>query len=317
MHQGTTSPIPKTKILLTGASGFVGGHLIAALRDSYDLHAISQSSRGIEGIEQVYTWEKISVISGPFDAVIHMAGLAHDTQNKREEADYFAVNVGLTEKLLERLNKWNTNTFVYLSSVKAVVDSTSSNVLTEESTSIAQNVYGRSKLEAEQLILASNEVQSMVVLRPVLIYGKGQKGNLNTLHKLIDKGVWFPFKNWVNSRSVLSINNLTSAVQSILKSSIPIGVYFISDDKPVSTVGLLRLIGKGIGKNVSFIGIPNGIIRMMIAVLPKKLKQFTDKILGSLEVDNSKLKSALNIKEMPFRTEDDLPLAFNRPESEN
>ncbi len=301
----------QSKVLLTGSTGFVGKQVVECLSPTYELHAITTRSTQIEGISKTYQWDSLDTINDSYDAVIHMAGLAHDTQNKRDESEYYDVNVGLTEKILEKLKSWNTSIFVYLSSVKAVVDSTSSEILSEKDISTASNVYGRSKLATEQLILSSKEAQSMVVLRPVLIYGKGQKGNLNTLHKLISKGVWFPFKNWVNRRSVLSINNLTAVIQSNLQTPIPTGVYFVSDDDPISTVRLLQLIGKGFDKKIRFIAMPNGMIKFAIGVLPKKLKSFTDKILGSLEVDNSKLKLALGINEMPYRTTDDLPKAFS------
>ena len=114
----------------------------------------------------LYTWETIETISDSYLAVIHLAGLAHDTQNQRDESDYFNVNVGLTQKLIAQLDKWNVSTFIYLSSVKAVVDSTSSTSITEDAKLTAKNVYGRSKLAAEQAILSSNAYANKIVLRP-------------------------------------------------------------------------------------------------------------------------------------------------------
>lgn len=304
--------MPQIKILLTGASGFVGTHVVACLQDKYELHAISHQAKKINGISTLYTWESIETISDSYFAVIHLAGLAHDTQNKRVEADYFEVNVGLTKKLLAQLDKWNVTTFIYLSSVKAVTDSTSSTLITEETKSTANNVYGRSKLAAEQSIMASSASANKIVLRPVLIYGPGQKGNLNALERLIHKGLWFPFKNWNNKRSVLSVHNLTSIIQVLLKKSIPSGVYFIADDTPVSTVDILNAIGSGSNQNVRFIPIPNGLISFGLSVLPRRLRSFTDKIFGSLEVDNNKLKTALGISTMPNDTSIDLPRSFKK-----
>lgn len=301
-------------ILLTGASGFVGSHVVKALEE-HTLTAISTKVSEIRGVDNVYTWNQINGIHGPYDAVIHMAGLAHDTQNNKDESAYFDVNVGLTKTLLENMKRWNCGQFIYISSVKAAVDSTSIEVLNEDFTSTCTNVYGRSKLAAERLILDSDAIINRIMLRPVMIYGPGQKGNLNILEKLIHKGIWFPFKNWQNKRSVLSINNLTFAIKDILNKKIATGVYFIADDSAISTVDILKSIGKGINRKVRFVSITNGLIQFGLKLLPKILKSFTDKALGSLEVDNSKLKKALGISTMPHNTASDLPRAFKEQSS--
>lgn len=179
--------------------------------------------------------------------------------------------------------------------------------------STAKNVYGRSKLQAEVKILKQDTSINRIILRPVMICGTGQKGNLNTLQKWIEKGMWFPFKNWKNRRSVLSVNNLTSTIKMIVDKPISSGVYCISDDKPISTTDILGYIGKGINCKVRFISVPNWLIKLGLKLLPNKLSAITDKVLGSLEVDNSKLKSALGIIEMPLDTKTELPAAFTSP----
>ena len=147
--------MPPYKILLTGATGFVGGHVIKQLKEDYSLYAISSKKTDIEHITKTFSWNEIESIEETFEAVIHMAGLAHDTQNNKDESVYFDVNVGLTKTLLENMKRWNCGQFIYISSVKAAVDSTSIEVLNEDFTSACTNVYGRSKLTAERLILDS------------------------------------------------------------------------------------------------------------------------------------------------------------------
>lgn len=303
--------MPPSKILLTGSSGFVGSHVIKQLKNDFTLYAISTKATANEYVSKTYAWNEINNIEESFDAVIHMAGLAHDTQNKNAESAYFEVNVGLTEKLLENISNWNCSTFIYISSVKAAVDSTANHVLTEEMPSTASNVYGRSKLKAEQVIMNHNNTIDRIILRPVMVYGRAQKGNLITLEKWIRKGLWFPFKQWKNKRSVLSVNNLSSVIKTVVKNPIPSGVYFISDDRPVSTSDILKSIGKGINRKVRLIPVPNWLIKLGLAILPNKIKAITDKVLGSLEVDNSKLKSGLGITEMPYKTEIELPASFS------
>jgi nucleoside-diphosphate-sugar epimerase len=303
--------MPKLNILLTGASGFVGTHVVTALEE-HTLAAISTKATEIMGVNEVYTWSQIEEIPGPFDAVIHMAGLAHDTENKNSESDYFKVNKDLTELLLDQVSRWNCKQFVYLSSVKAVVDSTSSDILNETLVSSAKGIYGRSKLAAEQSIMEHKTITNHVILRPVMIYGKGQKGNLTMLENLVRKGMIFPFKNWGNARSVLSINNLTATIQSILSKPIKSGIYFIADDNPVSTVEILQSIGKGLKTEVRLLSIPNGFIQFCLKLVPSRLKAMTDKVLGSLVVDNSKIKKELGISAMPYNTATDLPHSFKK-----
>jgi nucleoside-diphosphate-sugar epimerase len=303
------SEVTRLNILITGASGFVGSHIVNSL-STHELSAISYSSKNIPGIKTTFSWDQLGEIEGPFHSVVHLAGLAHDTQNKKTESDYFDVNEGLTKKLLYQVDRWNCKQFIYLSSVKAIVDSTAPEELNEQTKSTAKGVYGRSKLAAEEVIIDKASNLNYAILRPVMIYGKGQKGNLNMLHKLVERGMVFPFKNWNNSRSILSINNLIASIQSMLIKPIPSGVYFIADDGSVSTVDILDSIGRSRNIKVRLLGAPNGLIRLVIKILPRRLRSFSDKVLGSLVVDNTKLKNALLIKEMPFSTEAELVSTF-------
>lgn len=299
-------------LLLTGPSGFVGSHIIKSLGSQFEIDALTTSDKEINGVRNQYKWSEIDKIEANYVAVIHAAGLAHDTQNNRLESEYFEVNEGLTKLLLSHAGKWEIQSFIYLSSIKAIFDSTASKTIDETVESTATHVYGRSKLAAEKAIQEHDSNFSKVILRPVMIYGKGQKGNLKTLEKWIRKGIIFPFGKWDNKRSVLSINNLTYCIQQIIDKPIPTGSYFIADDDAISTVEMLNAIGKGIHKKARFIGVPNSIIRFGLKLLPNKLKSITDKVLGSLTVDNKKLKTALHINQMPFQTSTELPAAITK-----
>lgn len=299
--------------MLTGASGFVGGHLIDELSKTYELHAVSTKKKSIQGIARVYNWGELELINDTFYGVVHLAGLAHDTSNTRKESEYFEVNRDLTARLVKKAKDWEITSFIYLSSVKASVDSTSDIILTEDVSSEAKQVYGRSKLAGEQEILKNTEDFKKVILRPVMIYGKGQKGNLKSLEKFIIKRLPFPFKHWRNRRSMLYIGNLTSTITQILRHPIDSGVYFIADDQATSTVELLKYIGNGLSTQPRFIGIPNSVISAFKKVLPGKLDKLADKLLGSLEVDTTKLKTALKIKQMPYSTEQGFTKLYSKP----
>ncbi|MBO6516851.1 MAG: NAD-dependent epimerase/dehydratase family protein [Bacteroidia bacterium] len=302
----------KSKILLTGASGFVGRHVIDELGSDYELHAVSTSTQQLPGIEKQFHWDKLHDVNDSYLAVIHLAGLAHDTSSSAGEQAYFDVNQGLTRKLLDHCIQLHPKTFIYLSSVKAVVDSTSDTIVTEETPSSATNVYGRSKLAAEKEVAKAELKATKICLRPVMIYGKGQKGNLTTLEKLIHRGIPFPFKYWKNQRSVLFITNLTKVLRRLVETPIASGTYFVADDEATSTVGLLKYIGEGMRKKPRFVPVPNGLIRFLRSLLPQKVKHTADKILGSLEVDNNKLKSELGITQMPFATQQGFVLTYSK-----
>jgi len=290
------------KLLITGASGFIGSHLIHELSE-FSLDAISSSKDKIVSIDNCFSWNKLDEITGTYDAIIHLAGLAHDTSNQRSEKDYFDVNVGLTEKLLDIGDRLHIKTFICLSSVKAVVDSVANYTLTEDDKSTATHVYGRSKREAESVILNHISSYTKLIYRPVLVYGPNQKGNLGTLESLLHKGIPLPLKSWRNRRSVLYVKNLCSAIHLSLKSKIESGVYFVADDQPVSTAQLLHHIGKGIGSEPRLFSIPEFIIKMLISFPIQSIQHQTNKVYGSLEVSNRKLLSALNIERMPYSTE--------------
>lgn len=291
------------KLLITGASGFIGTHLIYELSE-FSIDAISSSQAKIHGIDKCYSWDKLDEITNTYDAIIHLAGLAHDTTNQRTEKDYFDVNVGLTKKLLGIGERLQIKTFVYLSSVKAVVDSVAHHTLNEEEDSSATHVYGRSKREAENIILNHNSKFSKLIFRPVLVYGPNQKGNLNTLEKFVLKGIPLPIKGWNNKRSVLFVKNLCSIVCSSLHKRIESGVYFVADDQPVSTEQLLNYIGKGLGAKPRLFSIPQFIIKTMLDFPLRSIRSQANKVFGSLEVSNRKLTSALNIETMPYSTEE-------------
>ncbi|MCB9262696.1 MAG: NAD-dependent epimerase/dehydratase family protein [Flavobacteriales bacterium] len=299
----------KKNILITGATGFVGKHVLEEF-SSQNVFALSSSVKAIDGVDEVFSWDELDKINRTFDAVIHLAGLAHDTQNKRDEQDYFDVNEGLTKKLLSHCTRWQVRTFIYLSSVKAVVDSTSDDVLDEDSKSTAKGVYGRSKLAAERAIEKSNFNGTKIILRPVMIYGKGQKGNLKALETIVNKGIPYPFGKWDNKRSVLYVKNLTFCIKKLIDNQGESGTYFISDDSPISTTQMLQYIGNGINKKPHLVSIPNGLIRFVRSISPNKVKNILDKVLGSLEVDNMKLLKALNWNKMPYETKESFEKTF-------
>src|SRR5690606_37179651 len=263
-------------ITITGASGFVGQNLVSYLRDRH--HEV----RGLS----LRNTNWLSHIGGDTDAVIHLAGKAHDTANTSADAEYFKINRDLTIELFDLFLKSNIRDFFYFSSVKAVAD-TVDGVLEEDVEGKPFTSYGKSKLEAEQYLLAQAlpEGKRLFIIRPCMIHGPGNKGNLNLLYKVVEKGIPWPLASFENCRSFLSIDNLCYLIeQMLIQTDLPSGVYNFSDDEAVSTNELVTIIGNSLGKKNQLWRIPKGLIRGVVKigdVLPlplnsERLKKLTE-----------------------------------------
>lgn len=292
------------KILITGASGFVGQHLASAFNQKYELTALSRTSN-VEGFDQVQTWNELETNECNYDVVIHLAGLAHDTSNKRQESDYFDVNEGLTTQLVKWINKSGNHacTLIYLSSIKTY---SGEDVITELSEQNPDSVYGRSKLAAEKSIVTHlRDKCSYHILQPVMIYGKGNKGNLPRLFSMFNK-IPYPFKKYPNQRSILSVNNLTWVVESLILKKVESGKYIVADDTPISTWEMLSSLFIGGPLNLKSFSIPNAMVRCLLSLSRILGIQASEKILGNLVVDNRKVRDVLRVHNMPFETKSEL-----------
>jgi nucleoside-diphosphate-sugar epimerase len=248
------------KILVTGASGFVGNFLLAALRDAgHEVRAASRSRVEQQGIDYVLAPEL-----GPdadwghallgVDVVIHLAGRAHvPSKNADAETDevYFLINTEGTRALAEQAAAAGAKHFVFLSSCHAVA-AESGAILNAETTPRPLSAYGRSKLEAERAIrkALSNTACAWTILRPPLVYGKGNKANFGLLLKLVSSGIPLPLGSVRNRRSFIYVENLVDVIVACLGNPKAFGkTYLPSDGEDVSTPELIRKIAKA---NLSF-----------------------------------------------------------------
>ncbi|MCT2409536.1 NAD-dependent epimerase/dehydratase family protein [Chryseobacterium antibioticum] len=287
------------KIIITGASGFVGQNLLKYLEEK-ECHIESLSLRKV--------WE----IDKNADAVIHLAGKAHDTENTSADDEYFRINTELTKKLFDKFLDSNINDFIYFSSVKATAD-TVGGILDEEHISDPKTPYGKSKLLAEQYLLSKGlpEGKRMIIIRPCMIHGPGNKGNLNLLYKIVEKGIPWPLASFENQRSFLSIDNLNFLILQILKTkNIQSGIYNFADDDFISTNQLIRIISNASGKTSRLWNVPAGLIsfaakvgdKIKIPLNSERLKKLTE----SYVVSNKKIKNALEITKLPVSAEEGL-----------
>ena len=216
--------------------GFVGKNLILNLVSECQFVILKRGG-------DIYVIEE-------YHAIIHLAGLAHDLKNTSSSQEYYEVNTELTKKVYDAFLASEAKVFITLSSVKAVADEFEGE-LTEQHLPIPITHYGKSKLLAEQYIF-SNEIpegKRVYVLRPCMIHGPRNKGNLNLLYKIVSKGLPWPLGSFENSRSYLSIENLCFIIKELIESEdIPSGVYNVADDLPLSTNEVIKLIAEITGK---------------------------------------------------------------------
>src|SRR3546814_352464 len=179
-------------VILTGSSGFVGQNLTPFLSNKGG-NIFALSLRGAWGTK----------LPGQYEAIIHLAGKAHDTRNTSNPEEYFQVNTELTRKLFDRFLQGDARDFIYFSSVKAVAD-TVEDMLSEDMMPAPQTPYGQSKWRAEQYLNSQllPAGKRLFILRPCMIHGPGNKGNLNLLYQVVSKGLPWPLAAFDNERSL-------------------------------------------------------------------------------------------------------------------
>jgi nucleoside-diphosphate-sugar epimerase len=200
--------------------------------------------------------------------------------------------------------------------VKAVADEVEG-ALTEEQTSNPITHYGKSKLLAEQYIL-SKEIpkgKRVYVLRPCMIHGPGNKGNLNLLYKLASKGIPWPLGVFDNKRSFCSIDNLMFIIKELIdRKDIPSGIYNVADDEVLSTNDVISVLAESQNKRAKIWNVPKGLIKSLAKLgdvfhLPLTTERL-QKLTESYVVSNQKIKSAIG-KDLPVSAKDGLLKTFN------
>lgn len=296
------------KILITGAYGFIGNNLALYLKEKYELWALDVTEVQEGLYNRFYTWTQLDEI--PFDdidTIIHLAGKAHDTKNKAEVESYFSVNTGLTQKIFDKFIISDSKSFIFFSSVKAVADFVEGEKLTEDVIPKPLGPYGESKIKAEEYIRSKEWGDKKVyIFRPCMIHGPGNKGNLNLLYNVINKGFPYPLGKFDNKRSFTSIGNLCYIIDKIISMlpTVSSGIYNISDDNPLSTNELISIICKALDKKTKIWNIPLGLIKFCVKlgdILHLPLNSFRlNKLTETYIVDNSKLKKSLGINSLPI-----------------
>lgn len=305
------------QILITGASGFVGTNLINYFSPIVDteIDVLDLGQKVYERVVSNYHWDELDFVPMDlYDDVIHLAGKAHDTRNKSRREVYFEINLGLTKRIFDRFLNSKARNFIYFSSVKAAADVVKGGILTEDVIPSPVGPYGESKLMAEEYLMDFIKKQddrlkhkNVYILRPCMIHGPGNKGNLNLLYGVVNKGIPWPLGAFNNHRSFTSIDNLCFIIQKLINSDIPSGIYNIADDEPVSTNRLIELISEVIGSKSKIINVNPRFIKGMsrfgdffhLPINSLRLQKLTENYI----VSNEKIKSALGLDKLPISAE--------------
>lgn len=324
-------------ILITGIHGFVGSNLVAALCEHHTLYGLDIIFPEKKGVVRTFSWGDIETTSFPmqclprFDAIIHLSGKAHDTKNQSAAQVYFDINTGLTRKIFDFFLESDARKFIFFSSVKAVADSVVGDVLREDVLPTPVGPYGESKIAAEDYIkehfvlsdtFSVNKGKTfsfkednvrysdkrVYILRPCMIHGPGNKGNLNLLYNVVKKGIPWPLGDFENKRSFTSIDNLCYVVEGLLTKDVASGIYHMGDDEALSTNELIALMCEAMGKEPHIWKMNRKMMEgcaglgtlLHLPLNTERLRKLTENYV----VSNEKIKSALGIDRMPVRAAD-------------
>ncbi len=273
------------KILLTGATGFVGNYFINKYSEKYNIETFSFLKDNLEKLE-------LNI----FSTIIHLSALVHQMGGASKE-EYERINVIQTLQLAQKAKDSGVKHFIFMSSVKVYGEETNV-AYSESSVCHPQDEYGRSKLKAEITLQKLEDDNFKVsIIRTPIVYGYGVKANIKNLINLTKKVPLLPFSDIKNRRSMVYIGNLCHLTNILIEKEKK-GIFLASDDEPLSTTKLIELIAKELDKKVYLIKVP------FFGTLLKVLKpSFYKRLYGSLEVDNSKTKEILDLKN-PYSVED-------------
>ncbi len=281
------------RVLVTGATGFIGKALIPALtKEGFAVRAAARDPERITATSEV---ERVAMpdLAAPPDwsaalegvsHVIHLAGIAHAPGALPDDV-YMQINAEAVGALAAQA-KGKVERLVLMSSVRAQAGLSAAEAITETGTPRPTDIYGRSKLEAERLLVASGEPYT--VLRPAVVYGQGVKGNIAALATIAKTPMPLPFGGLDNRRSLLAIENLVSAVAHVLKTPQTRNeTYLVADAGSISVANLVSAMRDGLGRPSLLVKVPQGAVKRLM----KSFGRETDweRVCGAFVIDASKL----------------------------
>ena len=284
------------KILVTGATGFVGRYLVNDLSKTDEVIACvrKKSSFLPSSVQQIVSNNFFDIaIPKDTDVIVHLAGIAHNKNNSVDE--FKRINVDGTLELARKALESNIKRFIFISSIGVNGNSTHGKAFTEQDTPNPTNDYTKSKYEAEKALakLFENTNIDLVIIRPPLIYAHDAPGNFSKLLMLIKLGQFLPFGCTHNQRSFIAIENLVSFITACIYHDTKINeTFLIADDEVISTKQLIQCVSSGMGKSMILLPVPTKLLSML-ADATGKVGIF-EQLYGNLQIDNRKAKKFFN-----------------------
>jgi UDP-glucose 4-epimerase len=286
-----------TRVLVTGASGFVGRPLCDALADAGYLVRAAMRDRRAAGFPRDIEIARLPDLSGPVDwapllagvdAVVHLAAIAHAGREVPDTA-YEQVNHQATAAFARAAAAANVQRFVFVSSIGAQSAATADHPLTEDDAARPTKVYGRAKLAAEDAVRASGV--RYTILRPMLVYGPNAKGNIARLGWLAGLPVPLPFASLTAPRSLLALDNLISAIRFAIEDDRAANETFIVADAETITVAeIVAILRAASGRRPALVPVPPGLMAIAANLLGRR--EQWDQLAGSLVASPAKLMAA-------------------------
>lgn len=316
----------KKRILITGVRGFIGTNLkeYLKLQSGYHITGASRNRENLEGksdfLDDICSYDELCKNEAQrdskhsFDAFVHLAGKVIHGQQKKNEKEYFQVNFEQTKRIYDQfLEDPKANKFIFLSTIHVLTEKPEG-VIDESYTPKPFTPYGISKFNAENYIKHNARPgKKYYILRPTMIHGPGNKGNLNMLYSVISRGFPYLLGSVNNCRSFTSIENLTFVIHELLQNDIQLGLYHIADDEPTYSHDLIRLIGKVTGRKARIIFVPLKLLKiisklgnyMHLPINDHRLLKLTEDFV----VSNEKIKNAIG-KPLPVPPKEGLEKAL-------
>lgn len=283
-------------LVLGGNSGFIGGHLSQKLKDPFQCQFVSMRN---------LSWLNDDLQT---DCVINLVGKAHDFTGKATEDDFYFANFELAKKAFEIFISSQANLFIHISSLAAIEEVESAKSLSENSTYNAVSPYGKSKQAAEEWLMSQKlpAGKKLIILRPPMVHGAGDKGNLRQLFSIVSKGIPYPLVRFKNKRSFLSIDNFCYFIEQILlqNDKMNSGIYHLADDETLSSNEIVKIMKQETGLKIPCFPLPKHIVSWL-SKLGDHTRAFPlntwrlKKLTSNLVVSNKKIKIALAIQRLP------------------
>jgi nucleoside-diphosphate-sugar epimerase len=287
--------VTRKVVLITGASGFIGKHVVSTLASSgWVVRAVARDPAAIperSGVQHVALADLArpsdwSALVAGVSHLVHLAGIA-DAPGQLPDEVYTRINTDAVGELAQAATG-RVERFVLMSSVRAQSGLAAEHVITEKDFPQPTDAYGRSKLAAERLLKESGV--PFTVLRPVVVYGKGVKGNIASLATLAQTPMPLPFGGLDNRRSLLAMENLADAIALVLDARQAEGeTFLVADTEPISVAELVSAMREGLGRAPHLMRVPAGAVKRLMATFGKEAEW--ERLSGNFVVCAAKLRT--------------------------